>query len=151
MLITVDEVRSDSKHADEFKDMTDEQVTRYIIRAERYIVGATGVDYPTIQDLDESTKAILNTTTLLLVDLLYSRDNDAEYQRIAKSGMQSERLGDYSYSRGSSSIEDAWGTGDMEIDNLLHSLMPDLRAVPIFETSGKAAKRKQGGGHYGFF
>lgn len=117
----------------ELKELTDDKLTAYIKRAERWIYYATGVDYSDTQDTGILTD--LQTADIHLVDLLWYQDQpDAKEDNL--SGMQQEQIGSYQYTKMAKATPQSGDTGIPELDMILVGLVPKVYGAGFFSVSG---------------
>lgn len=132
MFATVQNIR-DGTAFSEVKALTDDQITAYIKRAERWIYYATQVDYSTTTD--EGILTDLNTADIHLVDLLWYQDQ-ADAKEANLSGVQQEQIGSYQYTMMAKATPQSGDTGIPELDMILIGLTPKIRGADFFYVSG---------------
>lgn len=126
--ITIQEVRDQTTFS-EISSLTDPQIDRYINLANAYLRRETLMNYRDATDPDLLTD--LQRVTLLLVEYLWWQDQP-EVKEGNFAGIASERIGSYSYNKGSNGE----GTGNKELDNLLFSLSRKNVGLNLFSVSG---------------
>jgi hypothetical protein len=133
MFATLENIR-DGTAFPEVKELDDAQLTAYIKRAERWIYHATGVDYSSATD--EGVLTDLQTADIHLVDLLWYQSQD-DVKDEAISGMQSERMGNYQYTKMQKATPQSDSTGIPELDMILKGLTPShVYGASFFSVSG---------------
>jgi hypothetical protein len=112
---TAQEVRDQSSFG-EVAALTDPQIDLYIERANSYMRRFVGYDYRGATDPD--TVADLRRATVLLVEYIWFIDNPT-VKESNMAGLDSERIGTYSYNAGAKRSEP---TGNEELDQILNHL-----------------------------
>lgn len=123
---TVEEVRDQTTFG-EVSALSDAKLQGYIERANAYLRRTSG-DYRTATDEDLLTD--LKRVTILLVEYIWFLDQP-EVKESNMSGLQSERIGSYSYTKGTKTGL----TGNEELDSLLESLKVS-HGVNLFSING---------------
>lgn len=127
---TIEEIKAQTSF-DEVSALPDSKLNWYVDRANSWIRRATGFDYS--GETRESIKLDLKIATILLVELIWLKDNP-EVKESELSNLSSERIGSYSYNL-AAKPGSAEGTGSEELDSILKSLRVGLGAS-FFSVSG---------------
>lgn len=123
---TVSDVRDQTTFS-EVSDLSDTKIEKYIELANAYLRRYTGVNYREATDPDLLID--LERVTVLLVEYIWLHDQP-EVKEASYTGMESERIGTYSYNLGGKD-----GTGNLELDQLLTSLTRSY-GLNFFSVSG---------------
>lgn len=107
---TVEEVRANTSF-EEVRALTEAQLQSYIERANSYLRRKANKNYR--DETDPDLLVDLRRVTILLVEYLWYNDLP-EVKESNLAGLQTERIGTYSYNKG-----DKDGTGNQELDDLL--------------------------------
>jgi hypothetical protein len=102
---------------EEVSALSDEKITSYIERAERWIRRATNRDFS--EETDQDVLEDLKTATVLLVEYLWYWDNP-DVKEDSINPVDSEKIGSYSFSGKKAKSGEL--TGMQELDNILTSL-----------------------------
>jgi hypothetical protein len=102
---------------EEVSVLSDEKITSYIERAERWIRRATNRDFS--EETDQDVLEDLKTATVLLVEYLWYWDNP-DVKEDSINSVDSEKIGSYSFSGKKEKSGEL--TGMQELDNILTSL-----------------------------
>lgn len=133
MFATPEDVKKRSAFA-EVKALPDADITSYLSRAARWIYHATKVDYT--ETADPGILEDLRTASIHLVDLLWYQDQD-DVKDESITGMQSERMGNYQYTKMQNAAPQSDGTGISELDMILKGLTPSNGyGASFFSVSG---------------
>ncbi len=131
MYATVQEVK-DRTSFEEVSALSDGKITGYIERAEGWIHRATGRNFREETDLDILSE--LRAATILLAELLWLQDNP-EIKENAVLGIESEKIGSYSYT--AKNLQPGEKTGISELDSILDSLkLQSVSGLSFFSVSG---------------
>lgn len=134
MFITTSEIRELSSFS-EVKALTDVQLNYYINRADNWIMRETHRrDLP--NTTDERIQSDLKTATLLLVEYIWYLDQE-EVKESNMAGLDSEKIGTYSYNKGQS--------GGARVNEELNQIFDSLRVsggVNLF-TISKPSQNKE--------
>lgn len=136
MFIDRDEIIRQSNYGDALSQLDSEQFEEYENRADNYITMITNKDYSKTND--SILQQALKTATWRLIDYLFYFDNeDVEDKEKRYSGIKSENIGDYSYTKQDQASDDIGlgVTGDKELDEIIKSLTVEPRAPLMFRTS----------------
>lgn len=134
MFITAEEIKELSS-LDEVKALSNIKVSQYMERADSWIIRETG-RRDLITTEDEFFQKDLATATLLLVEYLWFLDLQ-EVKESNMSGLDSERIGTYSYNRSASRSDTFGSTNNEELNQILNSLKvrPDLNFFNVSKPS----------------
>lgn len=110
--------------------LDDAKVEQYIERANGWLHRATRRTFR--EETDPDRLAALRTATVLLVEYLWFWDHPDIKETII-GGVDSERIGSYSYTAKKTPVQPGQSTGNPELDSIIGSLMaaPSL-SVPFF-------------------
>ncbi|MGE7191764.1 DUF3199 family protein [Lysinibacillus fusiformis] len=128
---TIQEVRNQTTLS-EISDLSDEEIERYIAYANSFLRRYTGRNYRDETDPDLLTD--LKRVTVLLVEYIWFNDTP-EAKEANYSGIESERIGSYSYNLGSATT-----INNPELDQLLNSLRPSI-GLNLFSVNGPSKRR----------
>ena len=131
MFATSQEVR-DHTSFEEIRELTDPQMEAYLVRAERWIYRATGMDY--MSESDEGKLQDLKTASIHLVELLWYQDLEESKEQVL-SMTHSEKVGSYSYTLMKEAAPEG-ETGIPELDNILENLKPGPYGMNFFSVTG---------------
>ncbi|MGM9926030.1 MAG: head-tail connector protein [Bacillus sp. (in: firmicutes)] len=113
MFIEVSEIKKQTSFTD-LKSLSDQEIQRYIERADAWIRRATGRDYS--ESTAEGLRQDMKVATLLLVEYLWYWD-DPETKETGFSDDETVRIGSFSYSK--KPDESGYKTGIPELDMIL--------------------------------
>ncbi|WP_153465122.1 DUF3199 family protein [Sediminibacillus terrae] len=136
MFATAEEVKERASF-EEVSSLSNEKLENYILRAERWIFRATGVDYSNEEDI--GILEDLKVATSHLVDYLWLWDQP-DIKEALTSPYDSESIGSYSFQlKNLTTMKNAVPgekTGIKELDNILEDLKPAFTAPNFFRVSG---------------
>lgn len=133
---TKEEILNNSRYKEELEKLDDVAFQALLDRVDNYITMRTHKDYSTTTN--ELIKRSLKTVTWRLMDYLFYFDQEEVSDSF--SDLQSESIGDYSYTR--KSDVGIGLTGDKELDALLDALTVKPFKPLFFEVFGSG---KRGG------
>lgn len=123
---TIQDVREQTT-INEVSNLSDTKIDFYIERANSYLRRTTKRNYR--NETDPDLLSDLKRVTVLLVEYLWFLDQP-EVKENNLAGIEVERIGSYSYNKGSMR-----GTGSPELDDLLKSLGGSI-GINLFFTAG---------------